>query len=60
MTSREIALALMTWRKLDPGDAGLVVLMTKRVGACLKAKKEQGLVRSSRGDGALLGWELAR
>ena len=60
MTSREIALRLMEWRKLDPGDAGLVTLMTKRVGACLKAKKEQGIVRSIRTDGPLLGWELVR
>ena len=60
LTSREIALALMAWRRLSPDDKGLVVLMTKRVGACLKAKKNQGLVRSVRTDGPLLGWELVR
>ncbi len=60
MTSREIAIALMNWRKLNTTDASLVVLMTKRVGACLKAKQNQGLIRSVRGDGPLLGWELAR
>ena len=60
LTSREIALKLIEWRRLDPGDASLVVLMTKRVGACLKAKKEQGILRSVRTDGPLLGWEVVR
>lgn len=60
LTSREIALELIKWRRLNADDKALVVLMTKRVGACLKAKLNQGLVRSVRGDGPLLGWELVR
>lgn len=60
MTSRDIALALIAWRRLNPDDRGLVTLMTKRVGACLKAKQEQKKVRSLRTDGPLLGWELVR
>lgn len=58
LTSRDIAVRLMTWRGLDPENTGLLVLMTKRIGSCLRAKKEQGLVRSLRDDGPLIKWEI--
>ena len=60
ITSRDIALVLMKERGLSADDKDLVVLMTKRVGACLAAKHKQGLVRQVRIPGTLMGWEVAR
>jgi len=60
ITSRDIATFLMKERGLNTDDAELLVLMTKRVGACLKAKFNQKKVRSVQISGRLLGWELVR
>ena len=60
LTSRDIAKVLMRERGLNVDDGDVVVMMTKRVGACLKTKKNQGLVRSITIPGTLLGWELIR
>lgn len=61
LTSRDIAKILMRERGLNIDDSDVVVMMTKRVGACLKSKKNQGFVRSLAIDGStLLGWEIVR
>lgn len=59
VTSREIALRLMSERGLDSGDAVLCVIMVKRVCASLRAHKIKGLIRSVPSQGNLQGWELA-
>lgn len=60
LTSRDIAKILMRERGLNVDDRDVVVMMTKRVGACLKTKKNQGYVRAIDIPGTLFGWELIR
>lgn len=59
VTSREIALQLMTDRGLDPADPALAVLMVKRVCACLRVQKRKGLIHNVASIGNLQGWEIA-
>ena len=59
LTSRDIAKVLMRERGLNTDDKDVVVMMTKRVGACLKTQKNKGYVRSMDLDGStLLGWQI--
>lgn len=61
LTSRDIAKTLMRERGLNVDDKDVVVLMTKRVGACLKTQKNKGYVRSLDLEGStLLGWQMIR
>ena len=61
LTSRDIAKVLMRERGLNIDDKDVVVMMTKRVGACLKTQKNKGYVRSLDMEGsALLGWVILR
>lgn len=60
MTSHEVTHVVLTERGLATDEADLFALMRKRVGACLLAKKGQGLVRSIDTGGPLLSWELIR
>ncbi len=59
ITSLEITQAQIKARGLKADDQTLV-LMRKRVGACLTASKAQGLVRSIPSEGPYKGWELVR
>jgi hypothetical protein len=59
LTSLEITEAQIKARGLKPDDQTLV-LMRKRVGACLTAQQAQGLVRSLPSAGPYKGWELVR
>ncbi len=61
LTSRDIAKTLMRERGLNVDDKDVVVMMTKRVGACLKTQKNKGYVRSMELEGStLLGWQIIR
>ena len=60
VTSRDIAMRLMTERGLNPDDRELAVIMVKRVCACLRVQKQKGLVRNVPSVGNLQGWEVAR
>ena len=61
VTSRDIAKTLMRERGLNVDDKDVVVMMTKRVGACLKTQKNKGYVRSVDIEGStLLGWVMVR
>jgi len=60
LTSRDIALELLTTRALNRNDQRLLALMCKRVGVCLRLAKDKGLVRDSRGPGQYNLWEIAR
>jgi hypothetical protein len=59
LTSLEITKAQIAARGLKPDDQTLV-LMRKRVGACLTAQQSKGLVRSIPTAGPYKGWELVR
>ena len=60
LTSLEIAKAVVIGRGLDVTDDRVVVLIRKRVGACLWRQKERGIVREVALVGNYKGWELAR
>lgn len=60
ITSRDIAKFLLRERGLSTEDRDLLVLMTKRVGACLNAKRKQGYIRQVVIPGTLAGWEVVR
>jgi hypothetical protein len=60
LSSRDIALRLMTERGLNPDDRELSVIMVKRVCACLRVQKHKGFLRNAPYAGGLQGWELTR
>lgn len=59
LTSLEITQAQIKARGLKADDQTLV-LMRKRVGACLTANQAKGIVRSVYVEGPYKGWELVR
>lgn len=59
ITSIEITNAMIKARGLKADDQ-TVVLIRKRVGACLTALKAQGIIRSVPLEGIYKGWELVR
>ncbi len=60
LTSRDIALELMTSRALDTGDARLLRLMTKRVGVALRGQRDRNTVQSTQGSGQYMLWQIVR
>ena len=56
VTSRDIALAVMKGRGLNPEDLELTTVIRKRVGACLWKLKQNGLAREVPMVGDLKGW----
>src|ERR1700733_4317815 len=56
VTSRDIALAVMKGRSLNPDDLELFATIRKRVGACLWKLKQNGLAREVPMVGDLKGW----
>jgi hypothetical protein len=59
LSTRDIALVLMTARGMDTDDARIVRLITKRVGCCLRGQRDQGRVVSEEGPGQTKVWRLA-
>lgn len=60
LTGPEITLQVMAERGLNTADPRLLKLVGKRVGACLRHHRGQGLLRSLKGPQHLLEWEIAR
>lgn len=58
VTAAHIAVELMRQRGIDASDRLTRLLLTRRVGACLRAKRATGIVRSSP-TSAGLTWELS-
>lgn len=59
LTTREIASMVIKQRGLEVTSATLNI-MTRRVGHCLRDKREHGTVRSLEETGLWLQWEIAR
>ncbi len=59
-TSLEIAHAVMQARGLNTDDTRAVIVMRKRVGACLYKLKQKGVVRDVAYTGEYKRWEMAR
>ena len=51
LTSRDVALQLLTERALNREDQRLLRLMTKRVGVALRLQRDKGVVQSDQGPG---------
>jgi hypothetical protein len=60
LTTRDIALQLLTERALDKNDKSLVRLMTKRTAVSLRGYRDSGHVKSTDGPGQYNLWELVR
>jgi hypothetical protein len=58
MSTRDMALAYMTARGLDTADERLLRLLSKRIGCCVRGKRDQGLVASGPGPGQVMLWRL--
>ena len=56
VTTRDIATVVMKARGLNPDDAGLLVTIRKRVGACMWKLKQSGYVKEVPIVGDLKGW----
>ena len=59
LMSHDIAQQVMAERGLNTSDKQLVQLVGKRVGACLRHQRANGLVRSRPGPGQFMVWCLA-
>jgi hypothetical protein len=51
MSTRDLAIVYMSDRGMDVNDARMVRLMSKRIGTCLRGKRDQQLVVSEPGRG---------
>ena len=60
LTTRDIALELLTTRALDKSDRRLLRLMTKRVGVALRGQRDKGAVQSEQGPGQYQLWRVER
>jgi len=60
LTTRDVALQLLTERALNREDQRLLRLMTKRVGVALRLQRDKGTVRSDQGPGQYQLWEVIR
>ncbi len=58
VTTRDIALVVMKARGLNPEDQALLVMIRKRVGACMWKLKQQGAVKEIAGMGDLKQWMI--
>jgi hypothetical protein len=59
-TSLEIAYAVMEGRGLDINDERAVIVIRKRVGACLSKYKRKGIIKEVPAEGEYKRWELAK
>ncbi|EQB06239.1 hypothetical protein [Sphingobium baderi] len=59
LSTREIAAMIVDQRGLE-NDAGILNIMTRRVGHVLRDKRQAGLVRSVEETGLWLQWEIVR
>lgn len=59
VTTRDIAVQVTTARGLNPDDAEMLVIIRKRVGACVYNLKRDGAVKEIAGTGDLKEWVLA-
>jgi hypothetical protein len=60
LTTRDVALQLLTERALNREDQKLLRLMTKRVGVALRLQREKGVVRADQGPAQYVLWEILR
>ncbi len=60
LTTRDIALELMTTKAMDIADERMVRKMTKRTGVALRHQRENGVVESKKGPGVFMLWKIEK
>lgn len=60
LTSRDIALQMLTERALNREDQKLLRLMVKRVSVSLRTQREKGVAHSDQGPGMYQLWTISR
>ena len=60
LTIKDIALRLMEERKMNASDARLLRTIEKKVSACLRKMRGQGIVQSDKERGSYLRWKLTK
>ena len=58
-STQELTMHVMAGRGMNTADKRLVKTVGKRVGACLRHHRAKGLVRSAKGLGDRIAWEVA-
>lgn len=58
-STQELTMHVMAERGMNTADKRLVRTVGKRVGACLRHHRAKGLIRSVKGLGDRLAWEIA-
>ena len=58
MSTRDLAIVYMSDRGMDIDDGRMVRLMSKRLGTCLRGKRDQQLVACEPGPGQVHLWRL--
>jgi hypothetical protein len=58
MSTRDLAIVYMSDRGMDVDDGRMVRLLSKRIGCCLRGKRDQQLVMSEPGPGQVHMWRL--
>jgi hypothetical protein len=59
-STQELTMHVMAERGMNTADSRLVKTVGKRVGACLRHHRTKGLIRSAKGLGDRIAWEVAR
>jgi len=59
-STQELTMHVMAERGMNTADKRLVKTVSKRVGACLRHHRLKGLIKSGKGLGAHIAWEIAR
>jgi hypothetical protein len=59
-STQELTMHVMAERGMNTADKRLVKTVSKRVGACLRHHRLKGLIKSGKGLGAHITWEIAR
>ena len=59
-STQELTMHVMAERGMNTADKRLVKTVSKRVGACLRHHRLKGLIKSGKGLGAHISWEIAR
>lgn len=60
MTTRDIAVQIMSERALDQDDMRLVRLMGKRCGVALRGLRDKKTVKATQGPGQYMMWEMCK
>jgi hypothetical protein len=59
-STQELTMHVMAERGMNTADKRLVKTISKRVGACLRHHRLKGLIKSGKGLGAHITWEIVR